>query len=138
MDTRESLLETLKQLEEGRDNAKAKFDDFNRAIEGIRLALKLVRVPSATGANNSGGLIQSIRHIITASDKDTTVEDVIEALKVQSPETDLKRASISSALARLADQKEIQLIQKGAGRRGAVYRRKGAAGITPPANQTAA
>lgn len=104
-------------------------EDFRKKTEALDLVWQMAK-PSASGESVSAGgrwskgmVLDEIRSVLKEMQETFGAKTVMEKVQERNPElATLKRASFSSALRRLADEHEIELVTLGAGKRGSVYR----------------
>lgn len=77
---------------------------------------------SRTSNTKKGALLNVIRNVLPEIQGEFTQHTVIEKLREKNPGVAVKRASLSSTLRRLADDKEIELLELGAGKRPTRYK----------------
>ncbi len=77
---------------------------------------------SRTSNAKKGALLNVVRKVLPDIHGEFTQRTVIEKLREKNPDVAVKRASLSSTLRRLADDKEIELLELGAGKRPSRYK----------------
>jgi hypothetical protein len=91
-------------------------------------ALELIYGMAGKNGNSSpspvkGELAQAVVSSIRQTTVDFNVRDIEQALKIMHPTLMVKRGSLSNTLKRL-EGREIELVEKGSGKRPSQYRRK--------------
>lgn len=126
--TKEEYLKDREALEAKLLKAKDKVDEIAKALEGLELAWKLLGGGSirTEEAGQRSGVAQAVMGIVAEMESDFTAPDVTDALEAKYPDRKMPfdRSSISGALRRLAGEGALILVEKGAGKRPSVYRRK--------------
>lgn len=69
-----------------------------------------------------GALLNIVRSVLPEMQGEFSQRDVLDKVREKNAELDVKRASLSSTLRRLADDKEIDLLELGAGKRPSRYK----------------
>jgi hypothetical protein len=103
--------------------------DYRKKLEALDLIYGMAArngAPSAS-APVRGELAQVVASAIQQVKGDFNVRDIEQTLKVAEPGLVVKRASLSNTLKRFVGS-EIELVEKGTGKRASRYRRKAKAG----------
>jgi hypothetical protein len=107
--------------------------EYRRKLEAIEMVWKLSGGDSKNGSSphetsiGKGSLQQAIRYAIPYLTGEFTLREVEQQMKVHDPvfAAKVKRPSISGALKRMADDKEIVVVAAGSGKRASKYRKAG-------------
>jgi len=107
--------------------------EYRRKLEAIEMVWKLSGGDSKNGSNpletsiGKGSLQQAIRYALQQITSEFTLREVEQQMKIHDPvfAAKVKRPSISGALKRMADDKEIVVVAAGSGKRASRYRRAG-------------
>ncbi|SRR5258706_14559981 len=105
--------------------------EFRRKIEAIELVWRMTGGTSKNGPKTGdssigkGSLQQAMRYAVDLLAGEFTARDVESQMRANDPAfaANVKRASLSAALKRLADDKKIVLVEVGAGKRPSKYRK---------------
>lgn len=107
--------------------------DYRKKLDALTLIYSMSNgsaVPAA-GSNRTtlikGALAQAVVGAISQTSGDFNVRDIEESLKIDHPELKVIRASLSNTLKRL-EGKEVELVEKGMGKRPSKYRRRARVG----------
>src|SRR5688572_17741388 len=110
-----SLDEVLQKLLERRAAAQQEVENCDRAIEGLRLANKLVRTrqPRNRVQAEHGRLTEAVRKFVDRTDGEFTVDDVAKGLQAAKEELNgsLNRDSITKALRRMVKDDTVTEVQ---------------------------
>ncbi len=110
--------------------------EYHEKLKALETIWKL----SGGGDSNSAGgqgtpsgkgqLLRLVRHALEDIRGDFTLHTVEERIRLNNPTaaSSLKKSSLSSILKRLAGTREIELIQRGSGKRASTFRK----GASPP------
>jgi hypothetical protein len=120
-----------------REYEKLKADaaaEYRRKLEAIEVVWRM----SGVGANSNGShvdetpigkgaLQQAVKSAVQVISGDFTLRDVDKQIRLTDSgfAAKIKRPSLSSALKRLAADREIVLVSLGSGKRASIYRRPG-------------
>jgi hypothetical protein len=107
--------------------------EYRRKLEAIETVWKLSgganqgTATHGTSSLSKGSLHQAVKNAIQFLSGDFSLHDVEKRIQESDPAlaARVKRPSLSSALKRLADDKEIVLVTTGSGKRASTYRRAG-------------
>lgn len=112
------------ELENKRDRLRSQLDEVEHALSGLSLAIKHHRSPSNGRSRRQNAHINRIRLIIEETDAQFTKADIFRAYIHHHGEESIKEKTVSSLLAKLGEDGEIEIVKEGAGKRPALYRRK--------------
>ena len=107
--------------------------EYDEKIKALEMVWRMSGGASQSASKNSGtaigkgSLLQAVRYALPKISGEFTLREVIKQIQADNPvfaET-LKRASLSSTLKRLANDKEIVLVMEGKGKRASKFRRSG-------------
>jgi hypothetical protein len=107
--------------------------EYRRKLEAIETVWRMSGGASQNDADaqattlGKGSLHQAVKNAVQVISGEFTHRDVEKQIQVSDPAiaAKVKRPSLSSALKRLADEKEIVLVSAGRGKRASKYRRAG-------------
>ena len=101
--------------------------DYRKKIDALDLIYSMSGggngTVTAAGNRVKGALAQGVVAAISQTTGDFNVRDLEESLRIMYPNLVVKRASLSNTLKRL-EGKEIEVVERGAGKRPSKYRRK--------------
>jgi hypothetical protein len=102
--------------------------DYRKKIDALDLIYNMAggsAIPSSNGNRSQvkGALAQGVVAAISQTTGDFNVRDLEESLRIMYPTLPVKRASLSNTLKRL-EGKEIEVVERGSGKRASVFRRK--------------
>jgi hypothetical protein len=98
--------------------------DYRKKLDALELIYGMAGKNGASSpALVKGVLAQAVVTAIQQAKGDFSVRDIEDTLKVIYPNLVSKRASLSNTLKRL-EGREIELVEKGSGKRASKYRRK--------------
>ncbi len=107
--------------------------EYREKLQALDTVWKMARQETAKASANGaakGALLEGVRYVVPTLNGDFTLRDVERAMRTAGL-TVPKRASLSSALKRLAEGGELETVQPGKGKRASIYRSKeGAAAET--------
>jgi len=112
----------MAKLLEQRELLSKELDEVNRALDGIEIANKRINKKSSKRGRRAI-ILDHIREIVQKIEFNFTIRDVLELFKQRYPDlvdkNTLKR--ISSALVRMAIDKEVDVEEPGSGKRPTRY-----------------
>jgi hypothetical protein len=99
--------------------------DYRKKLDALELVYSMAAKngASSSAAPVKGKLAQAVVEAIQHTDAQFSARDIETLVSVTRPELAAKRASISNTLKRL-EGREIELIEKGSGKRPSTYRRR--------------
>jgi hypothetical protein len=102
-------------------------DDCAEKLRALEIVWEMARVDARPAAIRSGPkkgeVMEAVRSAVNVLTGDFTQKDVTSAVLSIKPDTPLNRASVVSALRRLADDDVITTVEAGKGKRPSVFRR---------------
>jgi hypothetical protein len=105
--------------------------EYHKKLEALEMVYQMARpISSLTGkqlgmrTSSKGALRNALRSAFTSMSGEFTPKVVLAKLRERDPAfaESVNKASLSSALARLAEGGEIELVEKGSGKRPSKYR----------------
>lgn len=113
-----------------KEQLRREYDEKLRALETVWTMVNKGSLPGSHRAavkvaGQKGFIRATVRRVSESFASNFGIREVREALNAD-PETAGKigDAQISTALARLADREELEVVEKGSGKRASIYRRK--------------
>jgi len=102
--------------------------DYRKKLEALDLIYGMAgrsngNSSSSSGTPIKGELAQAVVSAIQQTTSNFNVRDIEQTLKVTNPAMNVKRGSLSNTLKRL-EGREVELIEKGSGKRPSTYRKK--------------
>jgi len=122
----EDYQETLRRLAAKRDNAATKLKEAEDAIRGFELAWKLVGEGSPSGRRRKSDVSDVVGLALDGMIDQFQVSDVVKIIEDKYPDhAPVNRSTVSTALMKMANDGEIDLVKRGQGRIGSVFKLKG-------------
>lgn len=94
------------------------------ALERIWRMSKKQNSAAAASNGKRGSLLVAARQAITQRHGTFNLRDIEEAIKRNNPDLTIRRPSLSSTLLRLVEDGEVEVVERGIGRKASTYRSK--------------
>jgi hypothetical protein len=105
-------------------------EEYRTNLDALERIWKMSKKQSGTSPSNGkrGSLLIAARQAATEKHGTFNLRDIEESIKRHHPDLTVRRPSLSSTLLRLVEDGDLEVVEKGIGRKGSIYRTKAKAG----------
>ena len=105
-------------------------EEYRANLDALERIWKMSKKQGLSAMANSkrGSLLIAARQAIAEKHGTFNLRDIEESIKRHNPDLPVRRASLSSTLLRLLEDGDLEVVEKGIGRKASIYRYKAKAG----------
>lgn len=102
-------------------------DEYHANLDALERIWKMSKKQGTSSSSSNGkrgSLLVAARQAVTDKSGTFNIRDIEDLIKKHNPDLMLRRASLSSTLLRLVEDGDLEVVEKGIGRKGSIYRQK--------------